>query len=55
VYEQAIARVVLRFPDDRFCGWILSLGYPADPTDLTRPPRRGGRRPLDEVLHRESW
>jgi nitroreductase len=55
VYEQSVAREVLEFPDDRFCGYILSFGYPADPADLTRPPRAGGRRPLDDVLHRERW
>jgi nitroreductase len=55
VYEQSVAREVLGYPDDRFCGYILSFGYPADPEDLTRPPRAGGRRPLDDVLHRERW
>jgi len=55
VYEQAVARDALGFPEDRFCGWILSFGYPADPDDLARPPKRGGRKPLDEVVHRERW
>jgi len=55
VYEQAVAQGVLGYPDDRFCGWILSFGYPADGEDLTRPPRAGGRKALDEVVHRETW
>jgi nitroreductase len=55
VYHQDVARGVLRFPADRFCGWILSFGYPADPEDMTRPPRRGGRKSLDEVVHRGTW
>lgn len=55
VYQQPLAREVLAFPEDRFCGWILSFGYPADPDDLTRPPRAGGRKPLDAVVHRERW
>jgi nitroreductase len=55
VYEQSVARESLGFPEDRFCGWILSFGYPADPADLTRPPKQGGRKPLDEVVHRERW
>ena len=55
VYDQAIAREVLRFPEDGFCGWILSFGYPADPGDMSRPPRAGGRKSLDEVVHRETW
>ncbi len=55
VYEQELAREILGYPDDRWCGYILSFGYPADPDDLTRPPKAGGRRPIDEVLHREHW
>jgi nitroreductase len=55
VYDQGIAREVLGHPEGRFCGWILSFGYPADARDLTRPPKAGGRKPLDEVLHRETW
>lgn len=55
VYEQGVARAALNLPKDRFCGWILSFGYPADMGDLTRPPRAGGRKPLDEVVHRETW
>jgi nitroreductase len=55
VYEQDIVRDALGLPADRWCGYLLSLGYPADPADLTRPPKAGGRRPLDDVLHRERW
>lgn len=55
VYEQPVAREILGYPDDRWCGYILSFGYPADPEDLTRPPKAGGRRPIDEVLHHERW
>jgi len=31
------------------------LGYPADPDDLTRPPKAGGRLALDEVVRQERW
>ena len=55
VYDQAIAREVLGHPEDRWCGYVLSFGFPADPEDLTRPPKAGGRRPLAEILHRERW
>jgi nitroreductase len=55
VYEPDVARDVLRLPADRFCGWILSFGYPADPEDLSRTPKAGGRKSLDEVVHRETW
>ncbi len=55
VYEQEVARDILDYPDDRWCGYILSFGYPADPEDLTRPPKPGGRRPLEDILHRGRW
>jgi nitroreductase len=55
VYDHDLAREILGLPADRWCGYLLSLGYPADPDDLTRPPKAGGRRPLDDVLHREQW
>ena len=50
----AMAREMLGYPDDRWCGYVLSFGYPADPDDLTGR-RAGGRRPLDEIVHRERW
>lgn len=55
VYEQALAREILGYPADRHCEYVLSFGYPADPSDLTRPPRRGGRRSLGEIVHWEGW
>lgn len=55
VYDQPLAREILGYPEDRWCGYVLSFGYPADPEDLTRQPRAGGRKPLDEVIHRERW
>ena len=55
VYEQDRARELLGYPADRWCEYILSFGYPADPSRLTAPPKAGGRRPLEEVVHRERW
>ncbi len=55
VYEQDLARRLLGYPDDRHCEYLLSFGYPADPTAPSVPPRKGGRRPLSEVIHREHW
>lgn len=55
VYEQDTARTILGYPDDRFCGYILSFGHPKDADDLSRPPKAGGRRSLDEVTHRDRW
>jgi len=55
VYEQGLAREILGYPADHRCEYLLSLGYPADESDLLRAPRTGGRRSLDEVLSRERW
>jgi nitroreductase len=53
VGDQELAREVLDFPADKFCAYMISLGYPADrPLSLIRRP---DRRPLDEVVHREHW
>jgi nitroreductase len=55
VYEPALARDLLGYPEDRACEYILSFGYPADPGELTRPPRPGGRRPLAALIHLDRW
>ena len=55
VYDQDKAREILAYPADRFCGYILSFGYPKDAEELTRPPKAGGRRSLEEVTHRDRW
>ena len=55
VYEPDLARRLLGYPEDQSCEYLLSFGYPADPGDLTRPPRLGGRRPLGEVVREERW
>jgi nitroreductase len=55
VYEPVLARELLGYPEDRACEYILSFGYPADPADLTRPPRPGGRRPLAGLIHLDRW
>jgi nitroreductase len=55
VYEHGLARDLLGYPAELHCEYLLSFGYPADPADLTRPPRPGGRRPLEELVHDERW
>ena len=55
VYEQDEARRLLGYPDEYHCEFLLSLGYPADPEDLTGSPKSGGRRPLDDLVHEERW
>lgn len=54
-YEPESARQVLGFPEDMTLRFALSFGYPADQQAITRPPQKGGRRSLDEMLHWERW
>jgi nitroreductase len=55
IYEPEKARDILGFPS----GWqvriCLSFGFPLDAEKLTAPPKKGGRRPLEEVVHWETW
>jgi nitroreductase len=55
VYEHDRARELLGYPADQQCEFILSFGYPADPSVLKAPNRPGGRRPLDDLVHQERW
>ncbi len=55
VYDQPLVKELLGLPADHHCEFLISFGYPADPTDLTRPPKSGGRLPLEELVHEERW
>jgi nitroreductase len=53
VEDQPLARRILGLPDDRFCAWLVALGYPADRP--LRPLQRPIRRPFDHLVHRGRW
>jgi nitroreductase len=53
VTDQQLARRILGVPDDRFCAWLVALGYPAD-RPLT-PIAQPNRRTLDDVVHHGHW
>jgi nitroreductase len=55
VFEQELASRLLGLPVDRRCNYLLSFGYPADPSQLTAPKKRGGRKPLEALVHEERW
>jgi nitroreductase len=55
VYEHELARELLGYPEDHHCEYLLSFGHPADPADLDRPNRAGGRSALSDLLHDERW
>jgi nitroreductase len=55
VYESDRACEILGYPADMHCEFMLSFGYPADPAVMTRPNKTGGRRPLEDLVHQETW
>jgi nitroreductase len=55
VYESEMAARLLQLPADQDCHYLISFGYPADETVLTRPNRAGGRKPLAELVFDERW
>jgi nitroreductase len=55
VYDFDLARRLLGLPAERRCDFLLSFGYPADPSVLTAPNRAGGRVELEALVHEERW
>ena len=53
VADQDLARSILGFPEDRFCAWLIALGYPADRPLV--PIRRPSRRPFEDLVHWGHW
>jgi nitroreductase len=53
VSDQPLARRLLGLPEDRWCVYLVPLGYPADRP--LAPSARPNRRPFDEVVHRGRW
>ena len=46
------AAAVLGLPDGRRCRYAIALGYASADA---RPGRMGGRKPLDELVHRNRY
>lgn len=55
IYEHEKAREVLRFPSEWHLRIALSFGYPLEKENLSAAPKKGGRRPLEEVAHWDRW
>jgi nitroreductase len=55
IYEPEKARTILGFPDNLHLRIALSFGYPADEDKFSATPKRGGRRTLEDIVHREKW
>ena len=54
MHEAEKARAVLNIPADLYFNLIIDFGYPA-PQENPQPLRKGGRKPLDEVVRWERW
>jgi nitroreductase len=55
IYEPEKAREILDFPRELFLRIAISFGYPHDIGILTSLPKKGGRKPLNELVHWEKW
>jgi nitroreductase len=55
IYDLDAARALLGFPGEMVCHVAVSFGYPADPALLQAPPRPGGRKVLETVVHQDRW
>jgi nitroreductase len=51
--DLAAFRRTLRIPEEVTPVGVIPIGYPAH--DVRSPSLKRGRRPLDEVVHRETW
>jgi len=55
IYDFERARQILGFPAEWHLRIAISFGYPAEEQILAAPPRKGGRKALEEVVHWERW
>jgi nitroreductase len=55
VYDQGLCRRILGYPNGQHCEYLLNFGYPANKDAAARPLRKGGRRPMGEVVFYERW
>lgn len=55
IYEPEKAREILKLPPDWHLRIAISFGFPADEEKLSAAPKKGGRKPLEEVVHWDRW
>ena len=55
IYEPEKARQILGFPPDWHLRNAISFGYPLDQNKLTAEPKKGGRKPLEDIVHWGKW
>ena len=52
LHREEMAAEVLELPAGRRCRYAVTLGYPGE---SARPRKMGGRKPMDELLHRDRY
>jgi nitroreductase len=55
IYETEKARAILGFPQELHLRIALSFGYPLNEGELSAPPKKGGRKKFNEVVHWNKW
>lgn len=55
IYEPEKARDILGFPAEWHLRIVLSFGFPLEETLLSTPPKKGGRRDFEDVVHWDHW
>ncbi len=55
IYEPEKARALLGFPPEFHLRAVLSLGFPADPETIQRPPQSGGRKAFEDTVSFDRW
>lgn len=53
MHREDEAKRILGIPAEYGISQIISFGYPANAAP--RPPRKGGRHPLAQILHHDRW
>lgn len=53
MHRQQEAKQVLGIPDEYVIQQVISFGYPT--SEYLRPPRKGGRNELEQILHTDRW
>lgn len=55
IYEGEKVREILGFPPEWHAYFAISFGYPAEEAKLAAAPKKGGRQPLEQLVHWDTW
>lgn len=55
IYEFEKARGILGFSKEWHLRITLSFGYPLEEQTMTATPRKGGRKPIEALIHWDRW